>query len=309
MKQYLTVDSVANEIRMLRSTYAGTFLLVEGESDRKFYGRFVDGTRCRIKVAPDRPDGSKQCVFKILEILERSEFAGILAIADADFERLSGFIDESPNLFRTDSHDLETMLIASPALDKVLRERGSAEKIANFGREIRATLLEIGLWIGIFLHLSQQEGLALRFEDLDVAKFASKQSLEMDVLKLIKNVKDKSQNPALNESEWRQKLQLGRQQISDPWQVCRGHDLASVLAFGLRQAWGTVASLRADDLERELRLAYETDYFRATQLYRAICHWEQENQPFQVWHDYQHQPAPHKTTRFMKTCRKPDRLP
>jgi len=285
VKQYLTVNFFANEIRMLRSTYAGTFLLVEGESDRKFYGRFADRARCRIKVAPDRPDGSKQCVIKILQILERSEFAGVLAIADADFERLSGFIYESPNLFRTDSHDLETMLIASPALDKVLCERGSAEKIANFGRDIRETLLEIGLWIGVFLHLSQQEGLALRFEDLDFAKFTNKQTLEIDVLKLIKNVKDKSQKPTLNESDWQQKLQIRRQQISDPWQVCRGHDLASVLAFGLRQAWGTVASLKADDLERELRLAYETDYFRTTQLYRAICYWEQENQPFQVWHN------------------------
>jgi hypothetical protein len=46
VREFLTVERVANEIRLRRSTYSGTFLLVEGSSDKTFYERFVDKLAC-----------------------------------------------------------------------------------------------------------------------------------------------------------------------------------------------------------------------------------------------------------------------
>jgi hypothetical protein len=42
MREHLSVHRDANAIRLQRSTFSGTFLLVEGSSDRIFYERFVD---------------------------------------------------------------------------------------------------------------------------------------------------------------------------------------------------------------------------------------------------------------------------
>ena len=68
---------------------------------------------------------SKQCAIEILEILEKSNFQRVLAIVDADFDRLENLANKRPNLLPTDTHDLETMLIKSPALEKVVAEFGS----------------------------------------------------------------------------------------------------------------------------------------------------------------------------------------
>ena len=131
MKDLLSIDRVANQIRLRRSTYSGTFLLVEGGKDKIFYERFVDKLACELVNASGKPS-SKLRVIEILKIFEKSSFQGVLAIVDADFERLESLLYSSPNLLRTDTHDLETMLINSPAFDKVVAEFGSEEKIAQF---------------------------------------------------------------------------------------------------------------------------------------------------------------------------------
>ncbi|MEH2247129.1 DUF4435 domain-containing protein [Nostoc sp.] len=120
MRDFLTVDRVANQIRLRRSTYTGNFLLVEGSSDKTFYKRFVDKLVCELVETSGKPS-SKQRAIDILKILEQSNFQGVLAIVDADFDRLETLLYTSYNLLRTDSHDLETMLINSLAFNKVSR--------------------------------------------------------------------------------------------------------------------------------------------------------------------------------------------
>ncbi|WP_416211827.1 DUF4435 domain-containing protein [Nostoc sp. DedQUE05] len=140
MRDFLTVDRVANQIRLRRSTYTGTFLLVEGSSDKTFYKRFVDQLVCELVETSGKPS-SKQRAIEILKILEQSNFQGVLAIVDADFDRLETLLNTSHNLLCTDSHDLETMLINSPAFNKVLAEFGSEEKIAQFNRDVKLVLV------------------------------------------------------------------------------------------------------------------------------------------------------------------------
>ena len=46
MKQYLTPHDIANTVRMMRPVYEGSVVLVEGDSDARVYGRFVDDDHC-----------------------------------------------------------------------------------------------------------------------------------------------------------------------------------------------------------------------------------------------------------------------
>jgi hypothetical protein len=78
MRDYLSVDRDANAIRLRRSTFSGTFLLVEGSSDRIFYERFVDKVACASISISGKPS-SKLRVIAVLSTLEKSNFQGVLA--------------------------------------------------------------------------------------------------------------------------------------------------------------------------------------------------------------------------------------
>ncbi|WP_414514863.1 DUF4435 domain-containing protein [Nostoc sp. PCC 9305] len=279
MRDFLTVDRVANQIRLRRSTYNGTFLLVEGSSDKTFYKRFVDQLVCELVET-----SGKQRAIEILKILEQSNFHGVLAIVDADFERLEALLYTSPNLLRTDSHDLETMLINSPAFNKVIAEFGSEEKIAQFNRDIKSVLLKNGMSVGYLLWISKCDGLNLTFEGITFSKFIHEQTLQIDELKLIQEIKKKSQAFSLNEKNLQERLKSQKSNNHDPWQICCGHHLVEILSLGLRKALGSnkAADVEPNSLERSLRLAYEEIFFHQTQLYLDIRKWESNNQPFRV---------------------------
>ncbi len=283
MRDLLSVDRVANQIRLRRSTYSGTFLLVEGGSDKTFYERFVDKLACELVSVSGKPS-SKLRVIDVLKILEKSSFQGVLAIVDADFERLETFLYSSPNLLRTDTHDLETMLINSPALNKVVAEFGSGEKIAQFNRDVRLALLETGISVGYLLWISQCDRLNLTFEGITFSKFINEQTIQIDELRLIREIKNKSQAFSLKDEDLQQRLMAEKSNNHDPWQVCCGHHLVEILSLGLRKAIGSnkAADVEPNSLERNLRLAYEEVFFRDTKLYLDIRIWESNNQPFKV---------------------------
>ncbi|MFN6529550.1 DUF4435 domain-containing protein [Nostoc sp. ChiSLP03a] len=289
MREFLTVDRVANKIRQLRQTYSGAFLLVEGSSDKVFYERFVDKKLCHLEITAGKPS-SKQCAIEILAILETSNFQGILAIVDADFDHLQNTPVTIPNLLRTDTHDLETMLINSLAFDKVITLFGSEEKIIKFGRDLRSALLESGMSVGYLVWVSQSDGLNLKFDGIEFSKFVDSQTLKINELKLITEVINKSQAYSLTNEDIQKRLTNKKSSSHDPWQVCRGHDLVEILSIGLRKAIGSNPAIdvkpNSDDskntLEGILLLAYEEIYFYETQLYSEIRLWETNNPPFQV---------------------------
>ncbi|HEY9803803.1 MAG TPA: DUF4435 domain-containing protein [Leptolyngbyaceae cyanobacterium] len=282
MREFITVDREANQIRLLRQTYSGTFLLVEGGSDKIFYERFVDKC-CKLVTVSGKPS-SKQRVIAVLGILEKDNFQGVLAIVDADFERLTNLLYDSPNLLRTDTNDVETMVIKSPALEKVIAEFGSEEKITQFKRDIRLALLKAATSVGCLLLISLTEDLNLKFEGIKYSKFIDENTLLIDELKLIKEVKNKSQAFSLKDEELQQKILSHRNKNYDPWQVCCGHHVVEILSVALCKALGTSkpSDVEPNSLERNLRLAYEEAYFRETEIYSEICIWESKNQPFQV---------------------------
>lgn len=281
MREYITVDIKANEIRLMRETSKKTFLLIEGRSDEKFYKRFVHQT-CELITVSGKPS-SKERVIAVLKILERANFQGVLAIVDADFDHLENSPHNSPNLMRTDTHDLETMLLKSLAFDKVIIELGSEKKIKKFGRDIKTALLEVGKSIGYLRWISQTEQLNLKFEGITFSKFIDEKKLQINELKLIQEIKNKSQVFNLKDEDIQTRLNNKKNSSHDPWQVCCGHDLVEILSFSLRKTFGSV-TVKTDDLEVSLRLAYETAYFCETQLYLSIRIWETSNKSFKVLH-------------------------
>ena len=279
--QNLKPDRIANRIRLLRneSQYTGSFLIAEGDTDTRVWKNLVDSAKCRVENAHN-----KNKAVKVLNILEQGNCAGVLAIVDADFDILEGSVSLSQNLLFTDTHDLETMLLKSPALDKVLLEHGSEDKINSFGKDIRQTLLESAKVIGYLRWASLKFDYCLKFERLAFNKFVDDRTLALNESKLLQTVKNNSQKPGLDEQEIRANMDSLKTNTQYLWYICHGHDMVDILSIALCKALGSCSSKEVDPnvLEINLRLAYESAHFRLTKLYIAIQTWEQTNQPFQV---------------------------
>lgn len=284
MKSSLNGYDIANTARMTRSRHSGAIMIVEGEIDIRVYQHFVKQGQCILI-----PAHGKDNAVDALAILEGTKFKGLIVIVDADFWRLEQIQLPSQNLLMTDTHDLETMILFSPALDKILSEFGSAPRILGLGKPLRELLLDRCLPIGYLRWLSSptKKNLGLRFKKLSFEKFVNEKTLTVDLDKLINEVKQNSGGPKLDQKATKEEVRaLLRNKIYDPWQVCCGRDLIQMLAIGLRKVFGNHRGVRitTDVLDGILRLAYEYSLFHLSILYKSIMKWEQANSPFKVLH-------------------------
>lgn len=267
MKGYVTGQTVANDIRMSRSQHSGPFLIVEGDCDARLYKRFLDTSSCAI-----------------INAVEKDKFDGVLAIVDADFWNLEGFSSTSSNLLLTDTHDLDTMILNSPALEVVLTEYGSQNKLQRLPNDIRELLLESGKVLGYLQWISLKDNLGLKFEDLSFSKFVNRSDLSTNVKTMIKVVCDHSKRPDLKTELLQSRINEISEDNHDLWQVCCGHHLISILSIGLCKLLGSCNSgeARTENIETALRLAYDSSFFTSTKLFAAIKEWGGNNKRFRV---------------------------
>ena len=277
---------IANSIRMKRSQQpTRTFVLVEGVDDKAFFGRHTDPEACLLVVAHGKP----KVIEAILE-LDRTGFHGALGLVDADFTQLEQQLSPSPNILATDLHDVECMALASPALEHLLRELGDEERLASFTAQkgtVTDHLLTVGREIGYLRWASSHNQWSLKFEELDFGKFVSDKDFGFNRPALFEEVRRHQggrAGPVPSAAEMQAQMDALSPPAHDLWHVCCGHDLVALLSVGLRKVLGkhNEAAVQGVVLERQLRLAYESGYFRGTVLYVSIQDWEARNVPFRV---------------------------
>ena len=278
MIERLAVE-VANEIRMLRSHHSGTFLVVEGVTDRLFVEAFTCDASCQVIVAHGKTN-----VRQVIHILDETEFDGALGLIDADFDRITGHCNVSPNIVMYDRHDLETMLFASTAFDRVLLEFGSPGKISQYSSDVRSEIVSRSVAIGCFRLHSTQAKLGLRFKGLDYSRWIDRRSFNWTVSKLVSAVKNLSQRHDLNsvvlETAIRRLMNCGY----DSYEICRGLDLLEVLSIGLRCILGSCSAseVSASVLGRSFRLAYSEQEFARSHVVKCFRQWESDSIGYRV---------------------------
>ena len=282
MIQYLTAADFANTIRLMRTLNKGSVLVVEGQTDATVYKRFIDVNTCKII-----PVYGKENAVNALRILEDDDYGGILAIVDADFWHLEGIKPESLNLLLTDTHDLETMIISTAkALEKILDELGSANKIKQLHHPVIQLVLEATLPIGLLRWIASpfKDNLPLKFMYLNFDNFVDKPKLKVNINKLLKEVRANSGNPGFDEDSIKKKIKSLIKNSHNPWQVCSGHDMVRILAIGFQFVFGNrkAITLTSEVLEGILRVAYEYSHFRLSRLHDSIENWEKTNPGYKV---------------------------
>lgn len=268
---HLNPQEIANEIRMKRPQFKGVFLLVEGKDDRLFMQRFISQENCNIEVAQGKGN-----VCRVITILDEDGFEGALGIVDADFDRISGISNRSPNLVMPECHDLVAMLVHSPALERILNEFGSKSKMASFDEGVLAALTSRALSIGYLRLCSLREDLKLKFKGLAYSKWIDRRSFRPNVIKLIDAVKNRSQRSGLSTCTLIQSVEALCASGYDPKEICNGTDLVEILSIGLKGVLGNNDAKSADPehLKSSLRLAYSDQDFSVSTLKNEILKWQ-----------------------------------
>lgn len=267
---------VEAEILMSRQTFKGSFLIVEGDDDSRFWRFRIHKTECEIVIG-----GGKPAVKGGISRLDQRGFKGALGIIDDDFDSLASIPPGSSNLISTDSHDLETMLLRSSAFEKLLAEHGNPSRIRAFefknGKTVREALLERGSPFGQLRWLSARKQMGISFKELIPRRFVDSSNWILNKVDLISTAANQPIN--LSADELARELDL--LPVADPWLVCHGHDLIDLLAIGFERVLGNSKPGR-DGISSFLRGAIDTRELATTHLWTGIQGWESANPPYIV---------------------------
>ena len=102
-------DAKVADVKALFDTHVNdgkVVLVVEGPDDKEVYEKVTDAASVCIYV-----DCNCEKHFVILDALNSRYARRLLAIKDADFDRLEGKRHSYPNLVLTDTHDMEGMIV------------------------------------------------------------------------------------------------------------------------------------------------------------------------------------------------------
>lgn len=260
-------------------------LLVEGESDARYWEGQVHRGRCEVRATSGRPRALEQ-----IRIAREEGRATVIAVLDADFDHLLNRLSPLEGVFWTDDHDLEVMQFRSTALDKVLAQQPGRDRRAAFvatGRDIRDHLFQLACPLGRLRLHNEQQALNLSFRKatrdgfswLSYADFCDKDTLTLDDAKLVTTVLNFNQRHDLRQRPWL--AELASLPDGPLEQLCNGHDLLGLLAVGLRKVLGT-RNLSPEDLQERLQLAHEQAELLATALGRGLRAWEAAHPGYRI---------------------------
>lgn len=274
--------SEASRIRLLRSQTTQTLILVEGTTDLRVYKRFFEQEKGFLI-----PYSNNEKPIAVLSILEKEDFQGVFALIDRDFSSLDNSRVQNINIIYTDTHDLESMIIKSPALESILEEFGRSKLYEALEDSVKNLLVKAALPIGYlrWLSLQSNSNLNLNFKELNFEDFISLKTLMIDTRQLIETVIGNSSNPTIPKDYDINKTieELISGGGHDPWDVCLGHDLAKILSIGFIHIFGNERrgrTLTYEIVEGIVRNAYDFSLFTSTDMFKGIREWERNNPIF-----------------------------
>lgn len=274
MRGFLDAHSIANEIRLSRTLRkTASALLVEGAKDARVFRNLVDHAVCDVV----QTEGKRNAT-GALNVLRRSNHRGVLVVVDSDFSRLDGQLILDPDVVWTEDHDIEAMLLKSPAPEKVMVEHDL--KPDAFGKDLGASLAKGVLPLGYARLASIRNKLNLSFKDLDHSKFVMGPPATIDEDKLAHELLTKNPHCKYSAKDLVDMARKLSDSKHDCWQVSCGHDMTAALAVMLSKK--AVHPVPAYTVERQLRLSYHPSDFVGTPLYKEIKEWEEKNAAYSI---------------------------
>ena len=250
-------DAKVADVKSLFETHVNegkVVLVVEGPDDKDVYEKLTDVATVCIYV-----DGNCDKHTVILSSLNGTYRSRLLAIKDADFDRVDGIEPPFVNLLLTDTHDLEGMILKDgiPVLKSDDQERCADIDL----KEVYSELEDVSFlkWFNHVQHLG------INFKDT---------TLNVDLEKYFNDALSKTNNivsVTIEEVELFIKEHFGTPQV----EICNGHDIFERIYVRAHAVKAT--NFAKKPFFRRLREAYGRVSFERTELYKSIASWAEAN--------------------------------
>ena len=301
MTRSIDEHSIATRVRMLRSEHIRTsrvpitIVLVEGEIvDPLIYQGLFDVTCCHIE-----PTFGKKNAIKVIAILIREKYVGVIAIVDDDFDALNGSKIKAENIVSTDTHDIENLIIVSPALDKYLLYLLPEDKRKYqtlFAKEIRKSIIEMGLPLGFIRWYYNLKDIQADFSAINFRCFVDVRNRKLNIQSAIREILTKNKDTGLQENDLLLHVRDNSKR-NEWWLICQGHDLIKLLFLilpgmlvnyaprdkrGQDKYFETIDPMinGENSIVKYLAMCYERSSFEKTEMYSWIVDWETRNSPY-----------------------------
>ena len=250
-------DAKVADVKSLFDTHVNegkVVLVVEGADDKEVYEKVTDASSVCIYV-----DCNCDKHLVILNALNSCYGNRLLAIKDADFDRLDGTLPPYSNLVLTDTHDMEGMIVEE-CLSELQGE--DAERCENITLDDIYSELEDISYLKWFNHINH---CGINFSDA---------TLDLDI-KAYFNACVANTNNVVGVSLADMYAFKGAHQGVSKKDLCNGHDLFERIYVRAKAA--KVSNFAKKTFFRRLRRAYPGDKFITTSLYQDIRKWEAVN--------------------------------
>lgn len=265
VKSHLNKETVINSIRLQLRHPSGegkVWIVVEGETDIQLFSKLINGNCVKLEIAHG---GVNSLLDIVSALLKETKF--ILGIRDADFLHLESKKVTSRNIFLTDFHDMEMMIIScDKAYYQVSAEYLSSKKDHLLLRE---NILKSIAFIGGFRWINDSDSLEFNFKGLSFENFYNKKNLTLNKEKCLNEVTNRSPNKkkVVTVAEIDAKVQ----NVLDFLNLCNGHDFLK--ASALHISCYSKKGVGEETLGKGFRIAYRFEDFQKTDLYQQLESW------------------------------------
>jgi hypothetical protein len=284
----ITPDRIANAI-MQDNTFEGLYVLVEGNKDFKLFSKFLNLNNTRIKQTFGRNK-----LLKAFELLCNRGFERKIGIIDRDFCEILGNIPEFENIFITDYHDIEVMIIMTKAFDNVLSVFTVPDKIRNFetknNKSLKHLIFELSDRLGYLKLANKKYDLGLVFKphssegnQIKYHEFIT-DSLDYKgdnaLIKTIINYSRNKTNKTLSERDIKDKFNETASVNYASEHLSNGHDLSNIIFIFLKKTVKSSNKMLQDFncIEDSLILAYDFADFKKSKLYKEMMKWSKDKE-------------------------------
>jgi len=263
LSNFPNVDEAVGEIRRRLKTPLDKdkiWVIVEGIDDVKLFAKLIDGHEVEIQFV----GGGKNSLLKtVSELLKLTQC--VIGIRDADFLHLEGQTETPENIFLTDYHDSEMMLIACDKAYQHVAAEYVDKSVDPF--ILRENILKSIAFIGGLRWLNtnnsdvEAESLSLNFKKLGLKDYYNSKSFQLDEEKYLQVILQRSTEKKGNILVTAVRAKI--KHVSDFYNLCNGKDFLHIFAL----------HVNFKDMSRVFRVAYSLTDFQQTHLYQQLKAW------------------------------------
>jgi hypothetical protein len=260
----LNREAIVADIQLALNTpiYQDKILIVvEGTDDESLYFKFFNTTNTRFK--PTYGCLHYEYILGELDSLSNK----FIILRDADFDHLNNKEYVYQNLFLTDTHDLETMMINDTVMRNICIEY-LKEEIPNFIQTIYSHLAPLSYikWY------NNKHNIRLNFGVLKIPSIYS--CVDICISDWLNKIYSYTENNTVAQI---QEADIVQYQINNPCDnhllLINGHDLCDYISIWLRKENLSCTNVNKKKIAQYLMTNYSVEDFKTTEMYRKINSW------------------------------------